>query len=361
MKLAKRKLIQLNIWPGFVDVLATLLIVTIFTIMISGIAQIYFNDVIGKKKTEISVLDMQIEEIAEKLSMQINENKKIKKINFNLEKLNKQKNKEISDLVSNLKKEELEKKILNQKNFSIIKNNENLLKKIRDKNEDLKFLTTEISKRKDIIKNNKETLKTLNLNILELKKQLNELSKQLDFAEQEDKDNKVLIRNLGKKLNLALAGKVQELSEYQSMFLKKVKNLIGHRSDIIISGDRFIFPSKIFFKTASDKLEIEGNLELKKIAKGLTEISKIIPKEIDWVLRIDGHTDIRPISNSEFPSNWHLSSSRAIKIVSFLIDEGIPAERLMAAGFGEYQPILKENTEIAFERNRRIEIKLTNR
>ncbi len=130
---------------------------------------------------------------------------------------------------------------------------------------------------------------------------------------------------------------------------------------MIVSGDRFIFPSEIFFESASDNLVLEGNKELKKIAKSLIEISKIIPNEIDWVLRIDGHTDRRPISNNKFASNWELSSSRAIKIVEFLIEEGIPPNRLIAAGFGEFSPLMNENTQIAYQKNRRIEIKLTNR
>ena len=361
MRLEKKKINQLNIWPGFVDVLATLLIVTIFTIMISGIAQIYFNDIIGKKKTEISELDSQIEQIAKKLSMKMSENREIMKINSNLEKLNLKQSNEISILISDLKKKGLEKKILDQKNFSLITTNESLLKSIREKNQQLEKSKQEIIQRENKIKKNNATLEILNSNIDELKKQIKQISKQLDYAELKDKENKVKIKNLGEKLNLALAGKVQELSEYQSIFLKKVKSVIGDRKDIIVSGDRFIFPSEIFFKSASDKLEIEGNSELKNIAKGLIEISQIIPNEIDWVLRIDGHTDIRPISNSEFPSNWHLSSSRAIKIVSFLVNEGLPPERLMAAGFGEYQPLINEKNERAFKKNRRIEIKLTNR
>ena len=183
----------------------------------------------------------------------------------------------------------------------------------------------------------------------------------MDKAEDNDKKNKVKIKNLGKKLNLALAGKVQELSQFQSIFLKKIKESIGNRADVIVSGDRFIFPSEIFFKSGSDNIESTGEEQLQKIAKSLLEISKIIPKEIDWVLRIDGHTDSRPISNELFSSNWHLSSARAIKIVNFLINSGLPPKRLVAAGFGEYSPLINQNTNEAFRKNRRIEIKLTNR
>ena len=329
--------------------------------MISGIAQIYFNDIIGKKKSEIFELDNQLEVIAKKLSMEINKNKELNSLNDNLNSTLVNSAEEKKQLQSALKKNELLYKIIEQKNYSLTKNNENLLNELRKKNQDLKLSETQILNKEKKIIDNKRTIDDLNQNILQLRNQLQNLSAQLDEAEVKDKKNKVQIKSLGEKLNVALAGKVQELSEYQSIFLKKVKKIIGHRNDILVSGDRFIFPSKIFFKSASDKLEVEGNEELKKIAKGLIEISKMIPDEIDWVLRIDGHTDKRPISNNNFRSNWHLSSSRAIRIVNFLTNEGLPANRLIAAGFGEHHPLLKENTEVAFEKNRRIEIKLTNR
>ena len=196
-------------------------------------------------------------------------------------------------------------------------------------------------------------------NIAELNNEIKKLSLLLDQSEEIDKKNRVIIKDLGRQLNTALAGKVQELSEFQSIFLRKLKKNLSNRQDIVVSGDRFILPSEIFFQTANDDLEEEAKLELNKIALSLKEISLIIPKEIDWVLRIDGHTDRRPILNERFQSNWHLSSSRAIKIVNYLIDKGIPANRLIAAGFGQFSPLVNKNTEEAFKKNRRIEIKLT--
>ena len=151
------------------------------------------------------------------------------------------------------------------------------------------------------------------------------------------------------------------MSEYQSLFLKKIKKALSNRQDVLVSGDRFILPSEIFFKSADDNLEENAKKELNKIASTLKEISLIIPQEIDWVLRIDGHTDKRPIFNEQFRSNWHLSSARSIRIVNFLIEKGIPPDKLIAAGFGEFSPLINKNTEDAFRKNRRIEIKLTNK
>lgn len=361
MKGTRKKLNQLNIWPGFVDVLATLLIVSIFTILISGIAQIYFNDILGKKRTQISKLDNRISDIADKLSLEIKKKKNLERLNIQLVSTIKDKENELINVKTEFKKKDLSLKIEKQKNYNLTENNSDLLNDLREKNKEINSFQSKIKKKEIIIGENLTRISNLEKNIIELSKQLKVLSNQLDESEKKDKINRVKIESLGKRLNVALAGKVQELREYQSIFLKKVKESIGDRSDIILSGDRFIFPSEIFFESASDQIEENGFIELKKIAKSLIDISKIIPREIDWVLRIDGHTDKRPIFNNNFPSNWHLSSSRAIKIVNFLISQGIPPSRLVAAGFGEYHPLIDGNSEQAYKENRRIEIKLTNR
>ncbi len=361
MNLSRLKYNQFNIWPGFVDVLATLLIVTIFTIMISGVAQVYFNEVLGKKTSEISQLDLKLKSLSEELSLQINKNDTLNERNVTLESSIKNLKDENKVLDTSLKKSKLSLKLNDQKIFSLGKEKENLENNLRQTNKKIVINEKEINKKERIILQNLKSIVDLEKNINELKKQIFSLSAQLEESENRDLKNKVKIQNLGKKLNLALAGKVQELSEYQSIFLKKIKNVISGRKDIILSDDRFVFPAEIFFKSGNDSLEDTGLIELKKIASSLTEISKIIPKEIDWVLRIDGHTDKRPISTKKFSSNWQLSSARAIKIVKYLINEGIPPDRLVAAGFGEFHPLVDENNERAYSKNRRIEIKLTKR
>ena len=243
------------------------------------------------------------------------------------------KNKELSDLVSE---------------------RGSLLEKIQKRNEKLETLSFE-NKKYEI------DMFEMERNIEKLNNRLNELSSLLIAAEEKDKTNKVKIENLGKKLNQALAGKLREISEYQSIFFKKVREALGERDDIIVSGDRFIFPSEIFFSSGSDVIQDNGREKLLNIATSLKEISQKIPKKIDWILRIDGHTDKVPINNEKFSSNWHLSSSRAINIVKFLIDQGIPPRKLVAAGFGEYSPLVNKEDIVAYEKNRRIEIKLTTR
>jgi chemotaxis protein MotB len=227
--------------------------------------------------------------------------------------------------------------------------------------DNLKSKNTEVKTLSKIGEENSLVIFELKRDVEKLNKRLSELSRLLIDAEEEDKLNKVRIKNLGQKLNQALAGKVAELRKYQSVFFKKIQEAIGQRDDIIISGDRFIFPSEVFFESGSDIIQLEGIKKLAEIANSLIEISDKIPKKIDWILRVDGHTDKIPIRNERFDSNWHLSSSRAINIVKFFISKGIEPHRLVAAGFGENYPIESGESEESFKKNRRIEIKLTTR
>ena len=354
MRASRKNLYEVNIWPGFVDVLGTLLIVTIFTVLISTVTQIYFNDQLEIKRGEISSLDNQITNLANQLSLLNTEKKKIDKsfatLTIEYKDLNKQKNK----LDEELSKSQYNLKIKDKELDQIINERSSLLGKIQKQNEDLKDLS-------EVKEKNSLEIFELNRNVEKLNNRLEELSKLLISAEEEDRKKKIKIENLGKKLNQALAGKLQELSEYQSIFFKKIKKALGDRKDIKVEGDRFIFPSEIFFESGSDIIQAEGIKKLSDIAKSLNEISEKIPSKIDWVLRIDGHTDKIPINNEKFNSNWHLSSSRAINIVKLLIENGISPNRLVAAGFGEHSPLISQENEEAYKKNRRIEIKLTRR
>ncbi len=354
MRTSRKNLYEINYWPGFVDVLGTLLIVTIFTVLISTITQIYFNDQLEVKRGEISILDDKISELINELGGTKKKKKKIKKKNLNLTSKLKDLEKKKRQLDEELSKNQYSLKMKNKELSEIVSERGKLLNNLQKKNEEFEQLYLENEK-------NSIDLFEMKRNVEKLNKRLSELSSLLISAEENDKKNKVKIENLGKKLNQALAGKLQEISKYQSEFFRKVKEALGERQDIIVSGDRFIFPSEIFFKSGSDIIEENGRDKLFNIAIGLKEISEKIPKKIDWVLRIDGHTDKIPINNEKFQSNWHLSSSRAINIVKFLIEQGVPPNRLIAAGFGEYSPLINENNKVAFEKNRRIEIKLTTR
>ena len=200
----------------------------------------------------------------------------------------------------------------------------------------------------------------LNQQITALRRQIGALEQALGTSEQKEKDSQIHIADLGQRLNLALAQRVQELSRYRSDFFGKLREILGNRPDIRVVGDRFVFQSEVFFDSGAAVLRPEGRAELDKLATALAELEKKIPSDINWVLRVDGHTDTRQLSgNSPFKSNWELSAARAISVVQYLISKGISPQRLVAAGFGEFQPIDPGTTEEAFSRNRRIELKLT--
>jgi chemotaxis protein MotB len=201
----------------------------------------------------------------------------------------------------------------------------------------------------------------LNLQIVKLQEELRRIGALLDVAEAKDKESQAQIKDLGRRLNRALAAKVEELSRYRSEFFGRLKEVLGDRGDITVVGDRFVFQSEVLFASGSDELGEEGKEQLARLAKTLIEIAAKIPDDIDWVLRVDGHTDARPIATPRFASNWELSTARAISVVRFLIQQGVPPKRLAATGFAEYQPLDTSDDELAYRRNRRIELKLTER
>ncbi|QQP91005.1 peptidoglycan -binding protein [Skermanella sp. TT6] len=201
----------------------------------------------------------------------------------------------------------------------------------------------------------------LNQQIAALRDQLARLTASLNLAESQSQEQQAQISDLGRRLNLALASKVEELARYRSEFFGRLREVLGNRQDIRIVGDRFVFQSEVLFPSASATLEEGGKAQLAQLAATLLDIAKRIPPGVNWILRVDGHTDPRPISNVQFPSNWELSTARAISVVKFLVEQGIPSDKLVAAGFGEYQPLDPGRNEDAFARNRRIEMKLDQR
>jgi chemotaxis protein MotB len=201
----------------------------------------------------------------------------------------------------------------------------------------------------------------LNRQLAALRTQLAQLSEALELSEQKNVEQEVQIADLGKRLNVALASKVQELARYRSEFFGRLREILGNRQDIRIVGDRFVFQSELLFASGSATVADEGRPQLARLASTLKGIAADIPGDLEWVLRVDGHTDRAPINTYAFPSNWELSTARAVSVVKFLIEQGIPAERLAATGFGEFQPLDTGGDEIAYRRNRRIEFKLTER
>ena len=214
---------------------------------------------------------------------------------------------------------------------------------------------------KELSKSNRAKLALANQQLETIKKQLAGIEEALEISERKNMEADAQIKALGKRLNAALATKVQELARYRSEFFGRLREILGDSRDIRIVGDRFVFQSEVLFRSGSSDLEPGGRKQLARLAKHLLALSKKIPADIDWILRVDGHTDSVPIFNEKFRSNWELSSGRAISVVKYLIQQGISPKNLVAAGFGEFQPIDNRSDEIALRRNRRIELKLTQR
>jgi chemotaxis protein MotB len=198
----------------------------------------------------------------------------------------------------------------------------------------------------------------LNQQISALRRQLAALEDALNASEKRDRESQTRIADLGSRLNVALAQKVQELNRYRSDFFGRLRDILGQRPGVRVVGDRFVFESEVLFEVGQAALNPQGRAQLEKVASALSDLERVIPPEINWVMRVDGHTDKRPIVGR---SNWDLSAARAIAVVQFLISKGVSPQHLVAAGFGEFQPIDTAETEDAYRRNRRIELKLTER
>jgi chemotaxis protein MotB len=340
MALARTRREGMNYWPGFVDALSTLLLAIIFLLSLFAIVQFYLSQEVTGKDTALSRLNLQIAQLTELLSME-------KAGKASLEDT-------IVQLRASLGGAESERDRL--KGLY-----EGLSSGAGTAQGQINALGSQLESEKRVAARALAQVELLNQQIAALRRQLGALEAALDVSEKRDKDAQTRIADLGQRLNLALAQRVQELSRYRSDFFGKLREILGNRPDIRVVGDRFVFQSEVFFDSGSAAVRPEGLAELDKLASALVELDKQIPKEIAWVLRIDGHTDVRPIVTAQFPSNWALSSARAISVVQYLIQRGISPQRLVAAGFGEFQPLDNERTDDAYRRNRRIELKLTER
>ena len=331
---SRRRFNGIDYWPGFVDALSTLLLVVTFLMVLFMVAQYFVAQEASGKDTALARLQRQIAQMADLLSLERSQKKTALD--------------ESASLKASLAAAEAEKKRLS-----------GLLGSGTSSEARVVAVTKELDDQKGLTAQALAQVELLNQQILALRKQLAALENSLGDVDKRDKQAQAQIADLGQRLNVALAKRVQELSQYRSTFFGELKRSLGERDDIQVVGDRFVFQSEIFFDSGSADLAPQGYAELDKLAAALKDLETRIPKDLNWVLRIDGHTDIRPISTVSFRSNWELSSSRAISVVKYLIGKGVPPNRLVAAGFGEYQPLSSGVSEADLRRNRRIELKLT--
>lgn len=331
---------RLDYWPGFVDVLSTLLLVFIFLLSVFMLAQFFLAQEINGRDAVLSRLNRQIADLTVLLGLERSSRQ--------------EQDTRIGSLRSDLEAAEAERARLSAQ--VEVARQQGVAGEAQVSN-----LARQASDERSAAERALAQVEALNQQIAALRRQLATLEAALQVSQSREGESQTRIADLGRRLNVALAIKVEELSRYRSDFFGRLREILGSRADIRVVGDRFVFPSELFFDPALAELKQGSNEQLDKLAVALIDLDGKIPDEIAWVLRVDGHTDKRPIATGQYPSNWELSAARAISVVRYLISKGVKAERLVAAGFGEFQPIDPGDSDEALARNRRIELKLTER
>jgi chemotaxis protein MotB len=327
-------------WPGFVDALSTLLIGIVFLLSVFVLAQFFLSQEIMGKDTALRRLENQVAELTDLLALEKTQKRSVEE--------------NIALLQSTLQRNEAERARLQ----GLLEGGSGVATAAQARAQGLQGA---LDAERQLSQRAQQAVELLNQQIAAMRRQLAALEEALSASEAKEKEAQGRIQELGGRLNVALAQRVQELARYRSDFFGRLRQILGNRQDIRVVGDRFVFQSEVFFDAGQATLKPEGQAELDKLAAVLTEIAREIPPDIPWIVRVDGHTDVRPIRTAQFPSNWHLSTARAVSVVEYLAARGLPADRLAATGFGEFQPLELATTDEAFRRNRRIEFKITER
>lgn len=317
------------------------------------------NKIIAQITDELSISLAQNQELQSEL-LNLNEEQKQLKINlFNLEgdnevligKITESQNK-IETLIQSLNSSESLNRALEERIASTNEQNEALKNQISSLEGDADLKSASLNDALVKISQLSENIKVLG-NEIQLLNNLLE-SKEVEIAK-----NKVELGELGDRLNRVLTSEIYKLQKYKSEFFGKLTEILGNRSDIQIKGDRFIFQSEVLFESGSSDIQPEGRVALSLIAKTMSDLIIELPTDLNWILQVDGHTDKVPIATSRFPSNWELSHARALEVVKFFIQQGLPANKLSANGYGEYQPMNFGDSPEDLKQNRRIELKIT--
>ena len=340
MALARRRERTIDYWPGFVDALSTMLLTIIFLLSVFMLGQFFLAREVTGKDTALAKLNRQIEELTSLLALE-----RIGKTNAEAN---------IASLMASLDAAQKDKAQLQGLVDST--NAQAAGAGGREAAAQQQLAAEKQSSARAL-----SQIEALNQQISALRRQLAALEDALAASESRDRESQAKIADLGSRLNVALAQKVQELARYRSDFFGRLRQILGDRPGVRVVGDRFVFQSEVLFDTGQAVLNPAGRMELDQLAAAVIELEHEIPGDIPWVMRIDGHTDKRPIQSALYPSNWNLSSSRAIAVVQYLVAKGVSPQHLVAAGFGEFQPIDTADNEDAYRRNRRIELKLTER
>ncbi len=388
-----------DIWPGWVDALSTLLIIFIFVLLVFVLGQFFLGQALSGREQALTALNKRMAEMTEMLSMErqarvelegnlARMSDQLRTANQELGELTKlridfrdlearfaEKSTEADQLTAGLKsaseKTAADRDLIAKQaeQLALIQNQVKALEALKaDLEKQVAALGAKantndaaIAKERALTAEAQAQAALMTQQLQEMQQELARLAAALDASDKLTAEQKAQISDLGRRMNRALAGKVQELQRYRSEFFGRLRDILGNRPGISIVGDRFVFQSEVLFASGSADLGVEGQRQMVQLAQTLNQISRQIPKDVNWIMRIDGHTDTVPISTAAFTSNWELSTARAVSVVKFLIAQGIPPERLAAAGFGEFQPLEAGQSPTARAKNRRIELKLDQR
>ena len=387
--LARRVRRTVDIWPGWVDALSTLLIIIIFILLVFVLAQFYLGQALSNREQALVQLNGQLAQLGDMLNVERKARAELEltvgRLTTDLQSANDQvtvlttqlteKTGEAARLTEQLTaanaqaakdKEAIARQV---QELALLQNNVKALEALKASLErqvaDLGARATKsesaIAKERALTVEAQAQAALMSQQLQDMQTELQRLSQALDASDKLTAEQKAQISDLGRRMNRALAGKVQELQRYRSEFFGRLRDILGTRPGITVVGDRFVFQSEVLFASGSAEIGLDGQQQMNQLARTLQDVARTIPSDINWILRVDGHTDNQPIATAVFRSNWELSTARAIAVVKYLISQGIPADRLAAAGFGEFQPLDTANDVVARSKNRRIELKFDQR
>ncbi|MDN6319614.1 MAG: peptidoglycan -binding protein [Marinobacter sp.] len=343
----RRNRSSINVWPGYVDALSALLMLVIFMLLVYVVSQLYLSQTLSDRNSELASLNQRLNEISELLGLEQGKTEALEQ-----QMLSVQDN--LSDSLA--QNEDLQVRLDASRN--------QLMRQTADaeaRTERLANMNQELDDKDELSTSQQNMILRLSNRIASLQEQLRQIAAALDLQKEMTADKEGELENVSKRLNTLLAERVNQLEQYQSEFFSRLRNILAANENIRIVGDRFLLPSELLFASGSAQLGAEGKRELNKLAGVLLDVVETIPADLDWILRIDGHTDLIPINTPQFPSNWELSTARAVAVVRYLAGQSVPQKRMAAAGFGEFSPVAEGTTSKALQANRRIEIKLTDR
>ncbi len=421
---SRRSQESMNIWPGYVDVLSALLMVLIFVLLIFTFSQFILSDILTGQTNELESLHKRIAAISQQLGLAEKKNQELNtNISFLSSRIDgltvEKENLEVEvDSLTRKNKEDQDYIAIQLRNIASLQQDIDALRKLREELEgEIQTVVASLESEKQVVQTFRDRTKALQARLADeeektllaqkdieqrdirievlsalvgeqqqaleeqitlgadaraevvllhqkitlLQIQLEEINQALSHAEGEKLAQEKQIEDLGKRLNIELARRVSDLEQYRSEFFGRIRKILGDNPYVRIEGDRFLFQAEFLFPSGSASLGEGGKEQLSQITSILKELSTTIPEDIKWIIRIDGHTDRQPIKSPYFASNWELSTARAVSVVRFFAQKGIPEDRMAATGFSKFHPIDTGDSPEAYRKNRRIEIKLTSR